>query len=276
MRFTIVDVFAESEYAGNQLAVVTDAVALDEHTMQAIAREMNFSETTFVVSRTASSARVRIFTPGGELPFAGHPTLGTAWVLGRARNDFTLELGIGPVTVTFDGDDAPCWMTPPNARFGPVLDRGRAAAVVSLAEASLHPSWPATFVDLGPRFLFVPLRTLADVRAARLDVPVRAAMLDAELPADAIFCFAPEGYSSDADFSARLFFEANGIREDPATGSANAGLAGYLRARCPTPLRVVVEQGFEIHRPSRIYLDVRDDTFRVGGKVRLVAEGHLS
>jgi trans-2,3-dihydro-3-hydroxyanthranilate isomerase len=130
-------------------------------------------------------------------------------------------------------------------------------------------------VDLGPRFLFVPLRGLADVKAARLDVATRAALLAAGLPADAVFCFAPEGYSPDADLSARLFFDANGIREDPATGSANAGLACYLRGVRPAPFRAVVEQGFEIARPSRLYLDVQPTGYRVGGKVRLVAEGRL-
>ncbi len=275
MRLTIVDVFAEAKYAGNQLAVVRDAASLDTTTMQAIARETNFSETTFVTEEHAGEATVRIFTPGEELPFAGHPTLGTAWVLGRDKPRFTLNLGVGPVTVTFDGDDAPCWMAPPPAKLGAKLDPARAAAVLSLAVDALHPEWPARLVDLGPQFLFVPLRSLHDLKRARLDLEVAAVMLKEGVPARAIFLFAPEAYSADADYSARMFFDANGQREDPATGSANSGLACYLREILGNPFTAIVEQGFEIGRPSRLYLDVAMDHYRVGGKVRTVAEGKL-
>jgi trans-2,3-dihydro-3-hydroxyanthranilate isomerase len=275
MRLTIVDVFAESRWSGNQLAVVRDAQSLDGASMQAIAREMNFSETTFVVSEGPERARVRIFTPGQELPFAGHPTVGTAWVLGRQRGQFTLDLDVGPVTVEFESPEGVAWMRPPEARFGPDLDRSRAAAVIGVAIDALHPDWPPTFVDLGPRFLFVPVRSRADVSAAVLDLGVRARLLGAGLPADAVFVFAPEGYSADGDFSARLFFDAGGVREDPATGSANSALACYVRRYRAAPFRAVVEQGFEIQRPSRLYLDVGLAGYRVGGRVRLVAEGTL-
>jgi len=276
MRLTLVDVFAESRYAGNQLAVVRDASVLDDVTMQTIAREMNFSETTFVTSESEARAHVRIFTPGQELPFAGHPTLGTAWVLGHERPSFTLDLAVGPVTVEFDGADGVCWMSPPEAKLGPSADRARSAAVLSLPPTALHPTWSPTFVDLGPKFLFVPLRGLSDLRAAKLDVAVRAAFLADGLPAEAVFLFAPEAYSSDANFSARLFFDANGVREDPATGSANSGLACYLRQQRTAPFSAIVEQGFEIGRPSRLYLDVAADTYRVGGRVKRVADGTLS
>jgi trans-2,3-dihydro-3-hydroxyanthranilate isomerase len=275
MRLTIVDVFAEAKYQGNQLAVVRDAAALDAVTMQTIAREMNFSETTFVTAETEDRAAVRIFTPAQELPFAGHPTLGTAWVLGRGHASFTLDLGVGPVVVSFSGSQEPCWMSPPLAEFGSTLDADRAAAVLSLSRGALHPRWPARFMALGPQFLFVPLQHLADVKAARLDLPVAAALLAEGLPAWSVFTFAPQGYSADADFAARMFFDAGGVREDPATGSANAALACYLRQVRSAPFTAVVEQGFEIGRPARLYLDVAMDSYRVGGKVKLVAEGTL-
>ncbi|NJN50408.1 MAG: PhzF family phenazine biosynthesis protein [Gammaproteobacteria bacterium] len=147
---------------------------------------------------------------------------------------------------------------------------------MSLTTKSLHPTWPARFVDLGPKFLFVPLRALADVRAARLDIHVSQAMLEEGLPARAIFLFAPQAYSEDAHYAARMFFDANGQREDPATGSANSGLACYLREVTGVPFTAIVEQGFEIGRPSRLYLDVGVDQYRVGGKVCLVAEGRLT
>lgn len=276
MRLTVVDVFAEAKYQGNQLAVVQDAAGLDASTMQAIARETNFSETTFVTAQSANRATVRIFTPGEELPFAGHPALGTAWVLGRQHPQFTLDLGVGPVAVTFGNVDAPCWMSPPIATLGDVLAPERAAAVLSLGIEALHESWPARFLKLGPDFLFVPLRRLSDLKAARLDLAVNAALLREGLPARAIFLFAPEAYSKDAHYAARMFFDANGQREDPATGSANSALACYLRELGCAPFTAIVEQGFEINRPSRLYLDVGVDTYRVGGKVRLVAEGELA
>lgn len=275
MRLTLVDVFAEARYAGNQLAVVRDAAALDAAIMQSIAREMNFSETTFVVEEAPGRARVRIFTPSDELPFAGHPTLGTAWVMGRDLAEYTLDLAIGPVTVTFDRADGLAWMRPPEARFGHALDRARAAAVVRLPPDALHPEWPATFANIGPTFLFVPLRRREDLVRASLDAEAQAALMEAGSPARGTFVFAPEGYSADADISARLFFDANGVREDPATGSANSALACYLRRFRATPFRAIVEQGFEIRRPSRLYLDVTSDGYRVGGRVRLVAEGTL-
>jgi trans-2,3-dihydro-3-hydroxyanthranilate isomerase len=275
VRLTLVDVFAETRYAGNQLAVVRDAGTLDATTMQSIAREMNFSETTFVVEETPGRARVRIFTPSDELPFAGHPTLGTAWVMGRNLAAYTLDLAIGPVTVTFDREGGLTWMQPPEARFGPTLDRERAAAVVRLAPDALHPEWPATIANIGPTFLFVPLRRRDDLARASLDPRAHTALVEAGSPARGTFVFAPEGYSADADISARLFFDANGLREDPATGSANSALACYLRRFRATPFRAIVEQGFEIQRPSRLYLDVSSDAYRVGGRVRLVAEGTL-
>ncbi len=276
MRLTIVDVFAEAKYQGNQLAVVQDADGLDDATMQAIALEMNYSETTFVTEATEDGARVRIFTPSHELPFAGHPTLGTAWVLGRTRRAYTLELGVGPVTVTFDGADAPCWMAPPIAKLGASLPADRASAAISLPPEALHAEWPARFVDLGPKFLFVPVKSLAFLKAAKFDLEQRIALLAEGLPGNSIFVFAPESYSSDADYAARMFFDANGPREDPATGSANSALACYLREVIGAPFHAIVEQGFEIGRPSRLYLDVALDSYRVGGKVQLVAEGTLN
>ena len=134
MRFSIVDVFAEAPLQGNQLAVVEDAAALTTERMQDIAREMNFSETTFVLERTNERAKVRIFTPGHELPFAGHPTLGTAWVLGRDQGSYILDLAVGPVQVSFDvsaieGDEGGgiCWMAPPMPEVTGKIDPADAA-----------------------------------------------------------------------------------------------------------------------------------------------------
>jgi trans-2,3-dihydro-3-hydroxyanthranilate isomerase len=274
MKLTIVDVFAEQRYAGNQLAVVEDAASLDSEQMQTIARETNFSETTFVIARSDEAAEVRIFTPGQELPFAGHPTLGTAWVLGRDRAQFALDLAVGRVVVRFDSATGIAWMTPPAAHLGEEFPAGSAADLLRVAPGDLHPSLPAQRVEVGLEFLFVPVRTLDALKRARLDPELHARWIADGDGAGAVFVFAPEAYSPDADYSARLFFEANGVREDPATGSANSGLAAYLREHLGRPIDVIVEQGFEIDRPSRLYLKA-DDAIAVGGRVQRVLVGQL-
>lgn len=276
MKLTIVDVFAEQRFAGNQLAVVEDAAALDTETMQTIAREMNFSETTFVTAWANDNARVRIFTPGRELPFAGHPTIGTAWVLGRDRAAFALELDAGRVVVRFDQATGICWMTPPAATLGATFPAADAARMVGLERADLHPELPAQLVSIGPSFLFIGLAGLAAVKRAKLDVERYAAWAASSKTVGAVFVFAPEAYSDDAHYAARLFFDANGIREDPATGSANSGFAAYLRTHRGAPVDVVVEQGFEIQRPSRLYLKATADSLEVGGKVQQVLVGEIA
>jgi trans-2,3-dihydro-3-hydroxyanthranilate isomerase len=275
MRLTIVDVFAEQRLAGNQLAVVEDAGELTTEAMQDIAREMNFSETTFVTARSDDSAEVRIFTPGRELPFAGHPTIGTAWTLGRDRGEFALELKAGRVAVRFDEDSGIAWMSPPPVILGDTIPAETAVRMVGLELADLNDTLPVQWVECGPRFVFIGLKSLAALRRARLDPDLHAQLMAGDDGVAAVFLFAPEAYSADADYAARLFFNANGIREDPATGSANSGFAVYLRHHLGAPIDVIVEQGFEIQRPSRLYLKA-DDTIEVGGKVQQVLVGELS
>jgi len=275
VRIHIVDVFAEKRFAGNQLAVVRDCAALSDETMQTIAREMNFSETTFVLEETDSRAKVRIFTPGRELPFAGHPTIGTAWVLGHRRPKYTLELQAGNVDVTFDGAGGVAWMTPPTPVLGNRFPNDRAAKMLALQPADLSPELPAQFVAIGPEFLFVGVRDLAAVQRAKLDEPYFRQCMGEGLPFHAVFVFAPQAYSRDAHYAARLFFDAAGVREDPATGSANSGFAAYLHAHLQRPVDVIVEQGFEIQRPSRLYLQADGKVLRVGGRVQAVVEGTL-
>jgi trans-2,3-dihydro-3-hydroxyanthranilate isomerase len=275
MRLHIVDVFAETRYAGNQLAVVRDCAALSVETMQTIAREMNFSETTFVLDETATRAKVRIFTPGQELPFAGHPTIGTAWVLGHTTPTYRLELAAGNVDVAFDGADGIAWMSPPQPKLGQRFAIERAAKLVGLTADDVATDLPPQFVSIGPEFVFVGVRDLQALKRARLDEPYFRACMDERLPFHAAFVFTPHAYSTDADYAARLFFDANGVREDPATGSANSGFAAYLHAHLRKPIDVIVEQGFEIQRPSRLYLKADGTTLRVGGRVQAVSEGTL-
>lgn len=275
MRLHIVDVFAETRYAGNQLAVVRDCAALSSETMQTITREMNFSETTFVVEESPTRAKVRIFTPGEELPFAGHPTIGTAWVLGHTRPSYHLELVVGDVEVRFDGATEVAWMTPPTPALGDRFPAERAARLLRLTVADLDATLPPQFVSIGPKFVFVGVRDLATLRRARLDEEYFHACRAEGLPISSVFLFSPQAYSTDAHYAARLFFDANGVREDPATGSANSGFAAYLHAHLRKPIDVIVEQGFEIKRPSRLYLRADAQGLRVGGRVQAVSEGRL-
>ena len=266
---TIVDVFAERPLSGNQLAVVRGCRHLGTATMQAIALETNFSETTFVIEEFPDEARVRIFTPTRELPFAGHPTLGTAWVLGRDRDSYTLDLPAGRVRVTFEAGGI-AWMRPPPVEPGDVLSAQSAAALLGLAPADIDDRYPCRFATIGPWFVLIGVNGLDALRRAA----VRTDVYD-ELAGEGVlgvFVFAGEAYSEDAQFAARMFHH-RGLREDPATGSANTAFAAHLHS-LGVRGGIVVEQGFEIGRPSRLYLDVADP-IRVGGKVRPVLTGRF-
>ena len=272
LPITIIDVFAEQPLAGNQLAVVRDAAGLTDVQMQDIAREMNFSETTFVTAQQAGAADVRIFTPGAELPFAGHPTVGTAWQLSGGTGSITLNLAAGPVAVEFE--DGVGWMTPPEVTFSGTLDNETAAELVGLSAEELGPL-PVEFAQVGPQFVLVPVRTLASLKRARFDADKRAALIDAGHPAKSVFLFTDEAYDPQAQYASRMFFDAASIREDPATGSANTAFAAYLRKHLGPVGAVVVDQGVEMLRPSRLYLDI-GPVIRVGGKVQPVLSGEIS
>jgi trans-2,3-dihydro-3-hydroxyanthranilate isomerase len=270
LKLTIVDVFAERRYAGNQLAVVENAGRLDGATMQEVAREMNFSETTFVTERSAARATVRLFTPAAELPFAGHPTLGTAWVLAGGRGTITLDLAAGAVPVTFEREIG--WMTPPRAVFRDGPARATAAALVGLPESALEPGFGVRVADIGPTFVLIGVRTLEHLREARLNEGAYATFAEGPAGAHGVFVFAERAYEG-SDFGARMFFEAGGVREDPATGSANTAFAAYLTA-LGRQGEVIVDQGVEMQRPSRLYLRL-GESVQVGGKVVRSVSGTL-
>lgn len=274
MHCTIVDVFAEAPLSGNQLAVVRNCGHLDARGMQAIAREMNFSETTFVTEEREGMARVRIFTPAQELSFAGHPTLGTAWVLGRDQGAYTLHLDTGPVPVTFDADGV-AWMTPPPVELGPAVAPASAAALLGLNAEEIDPGYPCRLATVGPAFVLAGVTGLEALRRMAVDPAVHHELRE-RLGRPAflgVFAFAAEAYG-DADFAVRFFMDGSmdgRFREDPATGSANTAFAALLASLDATGRRVV-EQGFEIQRPSRLYLDIQNPV-RVGGRVRPVMAG---
>lgn len=282
----LVDVFAERRYAGNQLAVVTRAADIDAPTMQAIAREMNFSETSFVLHDEARGGAfdVRIFTPREEVPFAGHPTIGTAWVirnelLQAAPASVTLRLGVGPIPVTFDGDLV--WLEPRQPEFGPQAPRATLAAVLGLSVDQIDEAYPIQTVSMGLPFWIVPLASLDAARRCRLNRDAYDAFVS-HAEAKGILVFTRETEDRANAIHARVFVEWYGVPEDPATGSANACCAAYLaehRVLGPGDVAVRVEQGIEMGRPSIIELRARkrDGRFdvRVGGRVVPVARGEL-
>jgi trans-2,3-dihydro-3-hydroxyanthranilate isomerase len=290
LSFYLVDVFAEEKYAGNQLAVVADAGKLSTDQMQRIANEFHFSETSFILSDTVRDGGydVRIFTPQTELPFAGHPTLGTAFVIrhrisNKKADRITLNLKVGQIPVTFEkdekGDDI-IWMHQIPPTFGRTLDTQTIAEALNLEVKDIDERFPPQEVSTGIPFIIVPLKNLDAVKRARTD---RAKQLELAKDGSAdILVFSPETYSKKNDLNVRVFVDLLGIPEDPATGSANGCLAGYLsrhRYFGKEKINVRVEQGYEIRRPSllRLKAERKEDKIdvHVGGKVTLVATGKL-
>ncbi len=291
LTFYILDVFAEEKYAGNQLAVVRDAAALSDSQMQKIAKEMNYSETTFILSEEARGGAydVRIFTPEIEVPFAGHPTLGTAFVIQqeiikKPVDAIKLNLKVGQIPVTFNYDGRQpgiLWMKQIEPVFGATVEPGPISEVLGIDENDIDQRFPIQNVSTGIFFLIVPLKTLDAVKGSRV-VRDKYFKLVENLQAKAILVFCPETYNHDNDVNARMFCDYYGISEDPATGSANGCLAGYLvkhRYFGSNKVNVRVEQGYEIGRPSLLYLKAEDKNGKidvsVGGKVVMVAKGEL-
>ena len=264
--FYIVDVFAEEKYAGNQLAVVRDAVSLSDEQMQQIAKEMNYSETTFILSDESRDGGndVRIFTPAAEVPFAGHPTLGTAYIIQKEIikepvDEVVLNLKIGKIPVTFERrehNDELLWMKPIEPTFGKIFDADEIIRFLTIGREDIDKEFPIQQVSIGIDFIFVPLRTLDAVKRAGV---IKDKLFDwiKDKQAKSIFVFCRQTYNPQNHVNARFFADYYGIPEDPATGSANSCLAGYLvrhRYFGTDKINIRVEQGCEIGRPSLLYL----------------------
>jgi trans-2,3-dihydro-3-hydroxyanthranilate isomerase len=298
MRYLHLDVFTDTPFEGNQLAVVPDPPSeLSGERMQKIAKEMAFSETTFVFPRERTGdVRMRIFTPGTELPMAGHPTIGTTFalasegVIARGRRDFVFECGIGPIPVELEWDGAElsfAWMTQPLPTFGPqVARRTELAAAVGLDPRGLA-DLPIEFGSCGVPFLFVPIATRAAVDSISIDrAAVRRALGELDRTSLSMFFFTSDrtGSSGDETVYSRMLAPDFGIAEDPATGSASGPLGCYLlhhgvvtadQARSMLSL-----QGVAMGRPSRIFISIESrggdiSRVRVGGKSVMVAEGKI-
>ena len=291
LDYALVDVFAERALEGNCLAIFTDARGLSAEQMLALAREMNLPETTFIVPEDdeTQGVRVRIFTVQEELPFAGHPTLGTAsWLYQnhprlKGSERITLRLQAGDITVTFkaptEGEAGVFGeMKQLAPTFGSLHPRSEVARALGVAEDDIEGLLPIQTVSTGLPFCIVPLRTLEAVR--RLSIPqAKAQAYLATTDAKFFYCTTPAEPESGADFHSRMQFY-NG--EDPATGSASGCAIAYLvkYGVVPSGRPTVLAQGVEIHRPSRIYvraartgLDVTD--VFVSGRTIPVASGRF-
>jgi trans-2,3-dihydro-3-hydroxyanthranilate isomerase len=298
-QFIIADVFTEKQFGGNQLAVFLDATGLDAATMQSIAREMNYSETTFLLPpENGGDFRVRIFTPGQELPFAGHPLVGTAFVIVAERlkqwaqpvTSLTLETGVGPIGVEVGTQGAKPGRTTMTQPL-PVV-RGEYSNISALASAlSLEASQlertrlPVEIIFNGIAVMIVPVESQAAIEGIRVDTDALQRISN-EVGASTVLVFTRETLLPASTVHCRVFAPAAGVAEDAATGSANGPLGSYLvrhkLVESAATTRIVSEQGFEMKRPSLLYIDVdvdgvRDEitAVRVGGGVVISGRGEI-
>jgi trans-2,3-dihydro-3-hydroxyanthranilate isomerase len=301
LRYHLVDVFTDRAFGGNQLAVFTNGRGVPADLMQSIARELNLAETTFVLppEDPDNDFHVRIFTPAAELPMAGHPTVGTAFVLAReqmiersgnfASTRFEEGVGVIPVNLTYAGDEPGfIWMTQPGPRFGPEYpNREVIAHMLSLAPESIDANLPVEVVSCGVPFLYVPVTSLKAVRGIKLRTDVWERALK-DFVATGVFVFTREVETQGATVHSRMFAPGIGIGEDPATGAASGPLGCYLVRHGLVPsgseasptARIVSEQGLEMGRPSFIHIEIDQEEgqitgVRVGGQVVYIGEGAL-
>jgi trans-2,3-dihydro-3-hydroxyanthranilate isomerase len=296
MDFYIVDVFGIEKYSGNQLAVVVLKEDITLETKQLIANEFHFSETSFISlsDSEGNKFKVDIFTPKNELPFAGHPSLGTAYIikneiLKKDPGQIILDLKAGLIPVTFDRNIV--WMKQIEPRFREIYNPEEIAPMLGISADEIDGSFPVQCVSTGIEFILVPLKRLETVKKASVNsLKYKEYFLNRKPKEFFIFC--PETYEKNNRINCRMFADNFGISEDPATGSANGCLAGYLvkygyfhenkfheNMINENMINISVEQGFEIGRKSILYLravavDGRIDV-EVGGKVFMVASGTL-
>jgi trans-2,3-dihydro-3-hydroxyanthranilate isomerase len=276
-EYTLLDVFTDRAFGGNQLAVFRDGRGLSDDAMQAIATEMNLAETTFVLPVTKPDAdhRVRIFTPAKELPFAGHPTLGTAFVLAQGRDvTVRLEEGVGIIPVTFHDGFGQMVQVLPKFEPAPVT-REALAQALSLETRDVRADVPLELGSSGVRFIFAPLRDLDAVGRAR----PRPGLVT-----ESVYLFAMGGVRPGTQVHGRMFGFSVGIAEDAASGSAQGPLGAYLVRHGLVPsapsVRITSEQGFEMGRPARIEIEVEQQggatrSVKVGGRVVPMGGGWL-
>lgn len=288
-KFFITDVFTSKPYGGNQLATFIDCESLSDQEMQQIAKEINFSETTFITSRQPKEGGygVRIFTPNAEVEFAGHPTLGTAYIIRNklgltTANEVVLNLRIGQIPVTFSEASeqaAQLWMKQMSPKFGKKLEADILARVLGISTSDIDRHSPIEEVSTGFPTLIVPLVSLAAIKRAKINKEEYSALVK-DAWAKLILVYSQEAYEPSQNLSVRVFADFYGIVEDAATGSSNGALAAYLfrhQTFGASNLEAKVGQGYEMARPSTLALRANNSKNEievfVGGSVVPVAEG---
>ena len=284
MKFFITDVFGNGPYSGNQLATFFDFGTLPGSEMQKIAREVNFSETTFITSseKISGGFNVRIFTPVNEIGFAGHPTLGTAYIINNhilknPEKKILLNYHVGQIPVTVENDIL--WMKQNQPEFGRETDKLLMAQVLGLESSDIDDRFPVMEISTGLPFTIVPLRTLKALKKAKVNHSALEEFIR-QAWAKEIIIFSREAYEPTHSLSTRVFVEYLGIPEDPATGSATGCLAAYLLKYHVTgkdEIDISAGQGYEVGRPSelKIKAGLKDGVYdiNIGGKVTEIAEG---
>lgn len=296
--FVIADVFTGERFGGNQLAVYTDARGLDTATMQNIAREMNYSETTFLMPpEQGGDYRVRIFTPNSELPFAGHPMVGSAFVIVSEKMKewsepvtvLQLETGVGMIRVEVETERGLAGRTtmtqPMPVSKGTYTDKARLASALTIEVSDIETSLPVEPIYNGITTMIVPIATLAAVERIKIDVGALE-RISHEAGVETVLMFTMETLAPSSTVHCRVSAAAQGILEDAATGSANGPLGFYLvrhnLVKVDPLTRIVSEQGFEMKRPSLLHIEVETDPtngdvvgVRVGGGVVIAGRGEM-
>ena len=287
-KFYIVDVFAERKFEGNQLAVFICEDELKRREMQKIAKEMNYSETTFITS--VENYDVHIFTPEIELPFAGHPTIGTAFVLQQEiikNNVITipLKLKIGEIPVVFkykSGEVEQIWIEQNPPTFREYYASDLFSQILNLKDDDIDQRFPIQEVSTGLPFFIVPLNTIDALKRAKVNTEKLFDLVE-KTWAKIILIFCPETYNEGYDLSVRVFADYGGVPEDPATGSGNGCLAAYLSKYQyfgKSNVDIRVQQGHEVGRPSVLLLRAEETdggiSVSVGGKAFIIAKGELT
>ncbi len=286
--YHVVDVFTTTPMQGNALAVFPDATEMESATMQRVARELNLSETTFILPQESrdGAMRVRIFTPAAELPFAGHPTIGTAFIMRRlgivetSAPTFALSENVGLVPIRVDaGDDPILWLTTPPIRKLAEFSRDRCARALSLGADRIVAGVPCEQLSAGSPLIFVAVKERADVDAVQLDGTVYADLVRPSRESTSIFVFAP----TQSGAYSRMFAPQFGIVEDPATGGATGPLAAFMMKHGLVSksdgTRFISEQGVRMGRRSLLHVLIHGENGRdgieVGGNVVHVAQGRM-
>ena len=296
LEFYILDVFAEKKYAGNQLAVFLNAKNIDNAKMLQIAKEINFAESTFIQGGNEEKGfDVKIFTPESEIPFAGHPTVGTSFVirefiLKKNLNQLFLNLKIGQIKVEFkkaNTSELLTFVTQAQPNFSENVDKQEIASLLNVDIQDIDEKLPVCEVSTGLPFIIVPLKSLESIQKIKTDAPSMVKFMKSKglyktnNPSGlttSVFCFTSETYESRSDYNSRMLcVEDEVLKEDAATGSANGCfLAYYLKFIHPSA-NLLMEQGYEMKRPSNLHLKGKliDNEYeiKVGGSVKLIAKG---